>query len=330
MGPQRLALTYDTLTPIWSGGANRKMDRLHETGVMGSLRWWYEVLVRGVGGHACEPSSAACQYDPKKAHDGICDVCRVFGATGWRRRFRLSIDDEHLKPDPKSEIPGWPLPSLAQSGQFTIRLVRLDPHFDLSLVAALLQFVADWGALGAKDQIGFGVIAPTGDHRVDPTPLCEALPKNGTDSRGPAQRPALDNMFFAAVQPLPETVTEYGTPRLKRELRSLLRLEPDTPASQTRRHFVFGFLEMNPGGRRMASKVGVSLPYGEANTMRVVGWLPHGAREYGEQNRDDIRDLIFEHLNTNYRLEYWRESNPPTGKNEGGLAFARSLLGCRP
>ncbi|MCD6141803.1 type III-B CRISPR module RAMP protein Cmr1, partial [Candidatus Bipolaricaulota bacterium] len=39
-----------TLTPLWTGGADGKVDRVHETGILGSLRWWYEAIVRGLGG----------------------------------------------------------------------------------------------------------------------------------------------------------------------------------------------------------------------------------------------------------------------------------------
>ena len=34
-----------TLTPLWTGGVDQKPDRLHETRLMGSLRWWFEVFV---------------------------------------------------------------------------------------------------------------------------------------------------------------------------------------------------------------------------------------------------------------------------------------------
>jgi len=42
-----------TLTPIWTGDAERQNTRLRETGIISSLRWWYEALVRGLGGYAC-------------------------------------------------------------------------------------------------------------------------------------------------------------------------------------------------------------------------------------------------------------------------------------
>lgn len=40
-----------TLTPLWTGGVDRTSDRLHKTGLIGPLRWWYEALVRSLAGH---------------------------------------------------------------------------------------------------------------------------------------------------------------------------------------------------------------------------------------------------------------------------------------
>lgn len=80
-----LTVTLKTVTPIWTGGVDPKTcERIHGTGIIGSLRWWYEVVVRGLGGSACDPSEHTCLYDTKKPNDGLCDVCRIFGATGWR------------------------------------------------------------------------------------------------------------------------------------------------------------------------------------------------------------------------------------------------------
>lgn len=44
-----LIITLKTLTPLWTGGADGRSDRLHTTGIIGSLRWWYEGIVRGLG-----------------------------------------------------------------------------------------------------------------------------------------------------------------------------------------------------------------------------------------------------------------------------------------
>jgi hypothetical protein len=50
------SVTIKPLTPIWTGDAQRKGDTLRETGIIGSLRWWYEALIRGLGGSACDPT----------------------------------------------------------------------------------------------------------------------------------------------------------------------------------------------------------------------------------------------------------------------------------
>lgn len=35
-----ITIKIKTLTPIWTGGADGACDRVHETGILGSLRWW--------------------------------------------------------------------------------------------------------------------------------------------------------------------------------------------------------------------------------------------------------------------------------------------------
>ncbi|HEC32374.1 MAG TPA: type III-B CRISPR module RAMP protein Cmr1, partial [Deltaproteobacteria bacterium] len=83
-----------SLTPIlWTGDADRKNTTLRETGIIGSLRWWYEALIRGLGGSACDPTSdAKC---PDK-NGNRCDACELFGCTGWARKFRLGVESINL------------------------------------------------------------------------------------------------------------------------------------------------------------------------------------------------------------------------------------------
>jgi len=96
------------LTPIWTGDANRKNTTLRETGIIGSLRWWYEALIRGLGGAACDPTdeSSQCKLDHDKFYKAIkngapiqealnaqiCQACQLFGCTGWARKFKLEIE----------------------------------------------------------------------------------------------------------------------------------------------------------------------------------------------------------------------------------------------
>lgn len=164
MATEPLSVTLRTLTPIWTGGVDAgKMEQVHETGILGSLRWWYEAIVRGLGGQACDPSQHSCIYDPERPNDGLCDVCRLFGATGWRRRFRLAVEDAGLSEtwpgDPINVKPpdrnrGWFLHA-GRMGTVILR-VMADEETQAQ-VLALLQFVARWGSLGARPQLGYGL-----------------------------------------------------------------------------------------------------------------------------------------------------------------------------
>ena len=173
-----MKITLRTLTPLWTGGIDGKVDRIHETGIIGSLRWWYEALIRGLGGQACDPSQGTCQFDAEKytksrAPDerqrlrdaGLCDVCQVFGATGWRRRFRLEVLEDNTQPAwspppdvinvrPPGRTRGWYLPP-GRVGTFTLRLEG-EPQA-LRMLAAILLFLERWGNLGAKPQLGYGL-----------------------------------------------------------------------------------------------------------------------------------------------------------------------------
>jgi len=171
-----------TVTPLWTGGVDSTMDRIHETGILGSLRWWYEVLVRGLGGSACDPTEHKCELSGERlkryekarkegkpwweALDavGVCDACKVFGTTGWRRRFRLEVEDETrpiwepaelmLNVRPPGRNRGWFLPP-GRMGTVTLKL-NGDAEV-LSRLATLLLLLEKWGSLGTKSQLGYGV-----------------------------------------------------------------------------------------------------------------------------------------------------------------------------
>ncbi len=117
------------LTPIWTGDVNRKCKTLRETGVLGSLRWWYEVLIRGLGGSACDPTSdAKC---PDK-NGNRCDACELFGCTGWSRKFRLEVEK--------------------QDSEITLNFIELRKmkNIEWGLLNKTLQIIADFGAIGGK------------------------------------------------------------------------------------------------------------------------------------------------------------------------------------
>lgn len=160
-----MEITLKTLTPIWTGGVETgKMERIHETGLIGSLRWWYEAIVRGLGGEACDPTKHSCLYDPEKPNNGLCDACHLFGATGWRRRFRLGVDDSGLKPTwsgdginikPPDRNRGWYL-NAGKVGTFALKVIA-DERVQAQILA-LIEFVARYGSFGARPQLGYGLV----------------------------------------------------------------------------------------------------------------------------------------------------------------------------
>jgi CRISPR-associated protein Cmr1 len=114
------------LTPLWTGDADRKRETLRETGIIGSLRWWYEALIRGLGGTACDPTDTKCD---DKSH---CDACELFGCTGWGRKFRLNVYNEgdYIK--------------------FSFIELRKIKDIEWALLHKTLEIISKYGALGGK------------------------------------------------------------------------------------------------------------------------------------------------------------------------------------
>ncbi|MFN3309480.1 MAG: type III-B CRISPR module RAMP protein Cmr1 [Anaerolineales bacterium] len=165
-----------TLTPIWTGGIDQTCDRLHETGLIGSLRWWYEALVRGLGGYACDPTSEdRCEYDPKKPdppEKQLCAACYLFGCTGWARKFRFRVSDGQRlfygqnvlipseRKHPTKEVGragGWFVFSESRVGEIAFDLIPLRDA-DLRPIHTILSLIDRHASLGPKGASGYGVI----------------------------------------------------------------------------------------------------------------------------------------------------------------------------
>lgn len=129
-----------TLTPLWTGGVDQVCDRLHETGLIGSLRWWYEALVRGLGGYACDPTSQdRCPDENGKR----CAACELFGCTGWARKFRLRVlnrNGELIEKD------------IGAGQEIVLQFIDLRPisEEEKCLLSKAIWIAATYGALGGK------------------------------------------------------------------------------------------------------------------------------------------------------------------------------------
>ena len=177
-----LTVHLRTLTPLWTGGIDGTMDRIHETGILGSLRWWYEAIVRGLGGSACDPTQHEHELTGERLRRyerarregkdwwealdeaGICDACKVFGTTGWRRRFRVDIaeDNTHLAWEPRDKAlnirppergRGW---YLLPGHVGTLTLKFEGDEKVIPLLACLFLWLEKFGSLGARPQLGYG------------------------------------------------------------------------------------------------------------------------------------------------------------------------------
>jgi CRISPR-associated protein Cmr1 len=125
------------LTDLWTGDLNGKSDRLITTGLLGSIRWWFEVLVRGLNGNACDPTDTKCE---DRNH---CVVCELFGCTGWARKFRFEVLDENS---------GTKTDQIKQNQTFSlcftaIRPIRVE---EWTLLDATLRLIVEYGAIGGK------------------------------------------------------------------------------------------------------------------------------------------------------------------------------------
>jgi CRISPR type III-B/RAMP module RAMP protein Cmr1 len=135
------------LTDIWTGDVNRQGNRLIATGLLGSIRWWFEVLVRGLGGRACDPTlpEVRCPASSKTPSEPghHCVVCELFGCTGWARKFRFEVLDETGQP--KSS-------QIKANDIFILRFTELRPirEEEWCLLGLTLRLIAEYGAIGGK------------------------------------------------------------------------------------------------------------------------------------------------------------------------------------
>jgi len=138
---------FRALTDIWTGDFHGKPNRLIATGLLGSIRWWYEVLVRGLDGHACDPSETKCE---DKKH---CVVCELFGCTGWSRKFRFEVLNKNgnmreVVNNAETKIS----PQIKQDEEFSLRFTPLRPirSEEWALLDVTLRLIAEYGAIGGK------------------------------------------------------------------------------------------------------------------------------------------------------------------------------------
>lgn len=165
---KKFSIVIKSLTPIWTGDARGRMTELKETGIIGSMRWWYEALIRGLNGTACDPT--ACDPTHAKCRgNNHCDSCELFGCTGWARKFRLEASPANPLEDLSigtREKRGRKYLKRKIGGFMSIRplTITIIPLRDIAenewaLLNATLKIIEEYGALGAHTSQGNGVIS---------------------------------------------------------------------------------------------------------------------------------------------------------------------------
>lgn len=342
MTANSLPITLETVTPIWTGGAKGEADRLHATGIMGSLRWWYEALVRGVGGNACDLGQS-CSYEK-----GLCDVCQIFGATGWARRFKLTvIDQERLQLKSSSasildrgnrvfKVPHdktdsrWYLNGNPRAGSFTLEIAPTLPltvtkflpegekpeYLDVDVIGALFQFIADNASLGAKPQMGLGIVRLK--DRQSTLPLFNHLQQlvnlhekngDGVSFEQYDEFPSLHTMFFIRLEAGKKS-SDLETFKLKYNLRKEFKELKEFSADV--RHSILGYAPKSweKEEDRQGAKVMMSYPYDDDrmpygnHTIRLWGWIP------GKADMQPSRGVILSKIYAFLKKRYGEESIP--------------------
>ncbi|MCX8151350.1 MAG: type III-B CRISPR module RAMP protein Cmr1 [Candidatus Bathyarchaeota archaeon] len=271
-----------TLTPLWTGNVDRKSLSLREVGIIGSLRWWYETLLRAYGKDACDPTDSLCNAEKH------CNACELFGCTGWSRKFRLEIfSDAKLKSlqqlrmrTMRGQRRFLNLYVSGLSGEFSIKIITLRTMKinEETCFWRALQIINEYAALGAKTAQGNGVVQIEGLEpiKTKELPLRSKFAKNNAS--------VLSDFFFFKFQlifdkPIQEIINGQsfwgmeGTTNIWRDywerhnflpiafhVRDAIR---STIADRYRRHEIFG-------ERERGSKVFVSHGYKiDASTVEI-------------------------------------------------------------
>jgi CRISPR-associated protein Cmr1 len=344
-----MKITIETLTPLWTGGIDNAADQIHATGIIGSLRWWYRIIVTGMGKNVSELKACPCQYDAEAhkkalqeglsrenalAKAGLCSVCQIFGATGWSRRFRFVLSDhtdsvgsrQVVVPSEKrlnknNEKPKYFFPP-GREGDFELNVIPTVPDFQPQLILGILKLLENNAGLSSKTQLGYGLFRITNAPSFDITEFLRYA-QTALVAKTSPETPNFRQMFFAEY----EFANAQGLQSLvdfKFDLRRAFRNGPAKLLETYRpqlRHFVCGTIR----GQSQAAKV--YLAQGSNNNVRVWGWVPEKLPVTGV-TRDEVVSLIQSTLSSFGKQIRWREfdSSRDLSKCSDSVLFLTNLI----
>jgi len=184
MSNRQIKVTFRTLTPLWTGDAWGDNKEIRPSSIIGSLRFWFEVICYFAG------VTSNKNYDDKgKLNDNLdeksfkekvlnngldfaridkalaeCKISlpsRVLGCTGWKgwvRIKKVEFKKDNFKEDLKGRIiknKNWFWGSPYYEGKFKITFELEDKILE-PIFYPLLTFIERYGFLGGKWNIGYG------------------------------------------------------------------------------------------------------------------------------------------------------------------------------
>lgn len=185
MGRKEVKVTFQTITPLWTGDAWQENREIRPSSLIGSLRFWFEVI--------CYFSNIVDEknFDQKKGrfekeinqekfrkfikNCGNTFECKIqalleqdipipaiiFGTTGWRSLIEIkeiNFNKENFKIEPKGKIlpnKNWYWGSPSYQGDFEVTFL-VDENILDSIFYPLLTFMDEYGFWGGKWNIGYG------------------------------------------------------------------------------------------------------------------------------------------------------------------------------
>jgi len=300
-----------TLTPLWTGDVDRKCSKIKETGIIGSLRWWYEALVRGFGGYACDPTKSNCE------NLNHCNVCKLFGCTGWSRKLKIKITQDNTQPEPEigtislisrkhgKTIPKWYFPYPGREGLAELEIVPLKncSKEELNGLKITLKIIEKWGAIGSRTHLGYGVFQWVEEENKNRELSFEEI-KSGIlyfekiKDNEVSNLPDLKYFFFGKFE-VEGSFLDHRS-RLEKSLELRYDLRQLFRNNKYLRYNIMGTTK----GDKKGSKIFISRVYQieGSNEMRIWGWIPPEIK-----NRDGIIGDIYDSIQKFGQNLRWRE-----------------------
>lgn len=220
-----ITVGLETLTPLWTGDAFSKTAEIKASSILGTIRWWYEIICRSLGMRVCDGKHLEkCNLKRKEFlkdlikdrpidealdNQNICPVCRLFGCNGWAGKIKLIID-ENIKEDIGEIVVGTrrndkgrrPIEGKIFNKENSLKLLFIPVkelnEKEIELLILTIRIISDNAALGGRTAQGNGIVRLL----FNETPKRRnVITKDDIKETAKSWKyPTLDNTFFLKVR----------------------------------------------------------------------------------------------------------------------------------